>query len=77
MQVTAGIPFLPAESLPDLEVSSDFDEWEELQEMEAGINEVDYIQQLDDINSLLLFIIFALGVISGLMFSKILWGRVK
>lgn len=77
MQVTAGIPLLPAESLPDLEVSSDFDEWEELQEMEAGINEVDYIQQLDDINSLLLFIIFALGVISGLMFSKILWGRVK
>lgn len=77
MQVTAVIPLLPAESLPDLEVSSDFDEWEELQEMEAGINEVDYIQQLDDINSLLLFIIFALGVISGLMFSKILWGRVK
>ena len=38
---------------------------------------VDYVQQLDNIASLLLFLIFFLGIGCGLISSRIMWGQVK
>lgn len=36
-----------------------------------------YTQQLSDITTLLLFCIFAIGVMCGLLFSTIMWRRIK
>lgn len=37
----------------------------------------DYVQQLDNITSLLLFLIFFIGIGCGLISARIMWGRVK
>lgn len=58
-------------TVSDAEEAADFDE-----EMEA-IEEMDYNIQFQDLKSLNLIGIFALGVIAGLMVMNTLWGRIR
>jgi hypothetical protein len=51
------------------------DEWESLQA--ENYEQTDYSHQFDTFTGQLVVIIFALGVVSGLLFSKIMWGRIK
>lgn len=62
--------------LADIEESfgESFDNFQELDKEET---QVDYTQEVETLSSYLLIIIFALGVVSGLTFSRIMWGRVK
>jgi hypothetical protein len=48
-----------------------------INDLETSTEQVDYSAQIDDINNLLLFGIFAVGVLSGLIFASIMWKRVK
>ena len=65
--------------------TSDVEESEEVEENPETYQEtvvldapaVDYVQQLDNIASLLLFLIFFLGIGCGLISSRIMWGQVK
>lgn len=67
-------------SLDDEEMQA---EWEALQEEDSEAYEVsesdlgDYSQQLENVTTLLLFGVFALGVISGLMMARVMWGRIR
>lgn len=56
----------------------DFDElyYGESEDTEV-LGDYDYSNQLDAITCLLIVIIFVLGVVSGLVFSKIMWGRIR
>lgn len=54
---------------------SSYDEWEALQA--ENYEQADYSHQFDILSCQLVVIIFALGVVSGLLFSKIMWGRLK
>lgn len=72
LRVGSALLFLAMDSNVDFDSS---DEWEALQSEE--IEEMDYSSQLDYISGQLIIIIFALGVVSGLIFSRVMWGRVK
>lgn len=56
-------------------------EWELMQELGDETYEVSYLdvvdcsQRLGDVSTLLLFVIFALGVITGLIVARDMWRR--
>lgn len=58
--------------IPDQELINDL-----ISETGTPPDDPGYTQQLSDISSLLLFCIFALGVLGGFMFSVIMWRRIK
>lgn len=68
---------LASESEADITFDGDVsdDEWENLQV--DDLDQADYSHQFDTFACQLVVIIFALGVVSGLLFSKIMWGRIK
>lgn len=39
--------------------------------------EITYTQSLNDIQSLMIFMIFFMGINAGLVFAKVMWGRVR
>ena len=68
------------EATLSLASDSDADEWEAdeiylVNDLEASGSEVGYVTQLNDIQSLLVLNIFAMGVLAGVMMGVILWRK--
>lgn len=74
MNIYIGALALSYASSSDAYLDLDFDE---LSSEQLEDSEYNYSHQLDVVTGLLIVIIFALGVVSGLVFSKIMWGRIK
>ena len=56
------------------------DDFELINDLDTGslaVDEFGYTQQLSDISSLLLLIIFFMGMAAGLVCASIMWRRVK
>lgn len=71
---------LPTVNVPVSTGSDWFDDEELINDLETGTlvtDELGYTQQLDDIASLLLLIIFFMGMAAGLVCASIMWRRVK
>jgi hypothetical protein len=77
MFIGTSLLVLASESEADITFNGDdtYDEWEALQA--ENFDQADYSHQFDIFTGQLVVIIFALGVVSGLLFSKIMWGRIK
>ena len=62
----------------DIELTDEIDLANDLQTESMATDEtLPYTQSINDIQSMMMFMIFFMGVCAGLIFSKIMWGRLR